>query len=228
MIQVISSLWKGLQLLKTPALRPFVLMPLLINFVLYSAAFMLGYFYLNHLVMQMIPDTLHWLTWLIYPLFFVSFCVIGFFTFSMLANLIAAPFYAKLAAKTLDVMGFSLLSAVEPSAIQIWKAELTRLRYSLTHTLPLLILFVIPVVNVIAPIIWLLFSAWCVALEYFGYPLENRGMLFPEQKQTLKTMRVDAVIFGSIILVGQTIPIINIFISPTAVIAATLHIQKQN
>ena len=227
MIQVISSLWKGLQLLKTPALRPFVLIPLLINFVLYGVALVLGYFYLNHLIVQMIPDTLHWLTWLIYPLFFISFCMIGFFTFSMLANLIAAPFYAKLAAKTLVVIGVPSLFVVEASAMQIWKAELNRLRYSLTHTLPLLILFVIPVVNLIAPIIWLLFSAWCVALEYFGYPLENRGMLFPEQKQKLKTMRVDAVIFGSIVLVGQTLPIINIFISPTAVIAATLQVSNK-
>lgn len=227
MIGVLSDFGKGFKLLTTPALRPFVLMPLLINFVLYSVALVLGYFYLNHFVAQMIPDWLHWLTWLIYPLFFVSFCVIGFFTFSMLANLIAAPFYAKLSAQTLVVIDAPRLSTIEPSAIQVWKAELNRLLYSLTRTLPLLILFVIPVVNVIAPLIWLVFSAWGVALEYFGYPLENRGILFPEQKQQLKTMRFEAVIFGSLVILGQSLPIFNILISPAAVIAATLHVQKK-
>lgn len=108
------------------------------------------------------------------------------FTFSLLANLIAAPFYAKLAAKTLVVINAPQLLTIELSAIQIWRAELNRLRYSLTHTLPLLVLFVIPVVNLIAPLLWLGFSAWCVALEYFAFPLENRGILFPNQKELLK------------------------------------------
>lgn len=155
MISAVSYLWQGLKLLTSPALRPFVLMPLLINLVLYSVALGLGFLYLNHLVEQLIPLWLHWLTWLIYPLFFVSFCFIGFFTFSLLANLIAAPFYAKLAAKTLEVIDAPRLSNVEPSAKQVWQAELKRLRYSMTHTLPLLILFVIPVVNLIAPLLWL-------------------------------------------------------------------------
>jgi CysZ protein len=226
MIRVLSDFYSGFKLLKTPELRPFVLMPLLINFVFYSVAIVLGYFYLNHVIAQLIPDSLHWLTWLIYPLFFVSFCVMGFFSFSMLANLIAAPFYAKLAAKTLIVIDAPTLTVVQPSALQVWKAELQRLRYSLTRTLPLLILFVIPVVNVIAPLIWLVFSAWCVAVEYFGYPLENQGVLFPEQKQQLKTMRFDAVLFGGIVILGQSLPIFNVLISPTAVIAATLRVQS--
>ena len=228
MIRVMSDFCNALKLLTTPALRPFVLMPLLINFVLYSAALVLGYFYLNQLIAQMIPDWLHFLTWVIYPLFFVSFCVMGFFTFSMLANLIAAPFYAKLAAKTVVVIDAPQLTAIEPSALQVWSAELQRLRYSLTRTLPLLILFVIPVVNVIAPLIWFVFSAWGVTVEYFGYPLENRGVLFPQQKQQLKMMRFDAVMFGGIVIIGQSLPILNILISPTAVIAATLQIHAKN
>ncbi|MDD5215281.1 MAG: EI24 domain-containing protein, partial [Methylococcales bacterium] len=142
MISAVSSLLKGFKLLATPALRPFVLIPIFINVVLYSVALVLGYFYLNHFVAQMIPDSLHWLTWLIYPLFFISFCFVGFFTFSLLANLIAAPFYAKLAAKTLDVIGVPNFGRVEPNAKEVWLAELQRLRYSLSHTLPLLILFV--------------------------------------------------------------------------------------
>lgn len=226
MISVVSSLLKGFKLLTTPALRPFVLIPLFINLVLYSMALVLGYFYLNHLVAQMIPDTLHWLTWLIYPLFFISFCFIGFFTFSLLANLIAAPFYAKLAAKTLEVIGVSNFERVEPSVKKVWLAELQRLRYSLTHTLPLLILFVIPVVNLIAPILWFGFSAWCVALEFFGYAQENRGVLFPEQQTQLKAMKFHALSFGSLVTLGQSLPIINIVIAPVAVIAATLHIHS--
>jgi CysZ protein len=211
MITAVSYLWQGLKLLTSPTLRPFVLMPLLINLVLYSVALGLGFLYLNHLVEQLIPLWLHWLTWLIYPLFFTSFCFIGFFTFSLLANLIAAP----------------RLSIVEPSAKQVWQAELKRLRYSMTHTLPLLILFVIPVMNLIAPLLWLGFSAWYVALEYFAYPQENRGVLFPEQQAHLKTMKLSALSFGGLVTIGQALPIINIVIAPVAVIAATLHVHAR-
>lgn len=227
MIHVASYLWKGLKLLTTPALRPFVLIPLLVNVVLYSAALFLGYLYLNHFVAQMIPAWLHFLTWLIYPLFFVSFCFIGFFTFSLLANLIAAPFYAKLAAKTLVVIDTQHFQLFEPSVMQVWKAELNRLRYSLTHTLPLLILFLIPVVNLIAPLLWFGFSAWCVALEYFAFPLENRGILFPQQKEQLIKMKFQALSFGGLVTLGQSLPFINIIVAPVAIIAATLYTQDK-
>jgi CysZ protein len=226
MISAASSLFQGLKLLTNSAIRPFVLIPIFINVILYSTAFVLGYFYLNHLVTQMIPDWLHWLTWLIYPLFFISFCVIGFFTFSLLANLIAAPFYAKLAAKTLAVIGTPISETAEPSAKEVWFAEWQRLRYSLSHTLPLLILFLIPVVNLIAPILWFGFSAWCVALEFFGYPQENRGVLFPEQQTQLKSMKLHALSFGGLVTLGQSLPILNIVIAPAAVISATLHLHN--
>jgi CysZ protein len=227
MINAASYLWQGLKLLTTPALRPFILMPLAINLILYGVALVLGFLYLNNLVEHMIPLWLFWLKWLIYPLFFTSFCVIGFFTFSLLANLIAAPFYAKLAAKTLVVINAPTLATYEPSALQVWQAELKRLGYSLTRTLPLLLLFLIPVVNLIAPILWLLFSAWCVALEYFAFPQENRGVLFPQQKEQLKKMRFSALSFGGLVTLGLSIPLINIVIAPVAVIAATLYSQAR-
>jgi CysZ protein len=226
MISAASSLFQGAKLLTRTELRPFVLMPIFINVILYSVALILGYFYLNHLVAKLIPDWLHFLTWLIYPLFFISFCVIGFFTFSLLANLIAAPFYAKLAAKTLVVIGAPVSEIAAQSAKAVWIAELKRLRYSLTHTLPLLILFVIPMVNLIAPVLWFGFSAWCVALEFFGYAQENRGVLFMQQQTQLKTMKLHALSFGGLVTLGQSLPILNIVIAPAAVIAATLHLHN--
>jgi uncharacterized protein involved in cysteine biosynthesis len=46
MIEITGYLWKALQLIKTPALRPFIVIPFLINIVLYTVAFFLGYLYL--------------------------------------------------------------------------------------------------------------------------------------------------------------------------------------
>ena len=91
----------------------------------------------------------------------------------------------------------------------------------------MLILFLIPVVNLIAPLLWFAFSAWCVALEYFAFPLENRGVLFLQQKAQLEGMRLTALSFGGLVTLGQSLPIINIVIAPVAVIAATLYTQAR-
>ncbi|MDD1605450.1 MAG: sulfate transporter CysZ, partial [Methylococcaceae bacterium] len=60
-------LFKGLKLLTNPKLRAFILIPILINIVLYSVALALGYYYVDELITQAIPDWLHWLSWILWP-----------------------------------------------------------------------------------------------------------------------------------------------------------------
>ncbi|MCK5926099.1 MAG: EI24 domain-containing protein, partial [Methylococcales bacterium] len=74
-----------------------------------------------------------------------------------------------------------------------------------------------------APILWILWGAWGMGLEYLAYPLANRGLLFSEQKKLAKTVRFGMLTFGSITILGLTIPFINILVSPIAVIAITIY-----
>ena len=98
----LAHLREGFRLILRPGLRLFVLLPLLINLLLFSAAF---YWLLNQLerlsawIDSGLPDWLSWLTWLIWPLAILGI-LIGFgFVFGMLANWIAAPFNGLLAEK---------------------------------------------------------------------------------------------------------------------------------
>ncbi|MDP3331577.1 MAG: EI24 domain-containing protein, partial [Methylococcaceae bacterium] len=93
----VGFLLKGLKLISHPTLRTFIIIPILINVVLYSVVLALGYYYVDELITQAIPDWLHWLNWILWPLFFISFFVLSFFSFTVLANLIASPFYGLLA-----------------------------------------------------------------------------------------------------------------------------------
>lgn len=216
-------LLKGLKLSFSPELRKFIIIPILINIVLYSAAFVLGYFYVEDLINQFIPGWLQWLRWILWPLFFISFFIAGFFTFTVLANLIAAPFYGRLSTKTLALIrGQTVVSAEQPMA-KVIGAELIRVGYFSTRALPLLLLSVIPGLNVLAPVLWALFGAWGMVLEYMAYPLENEGLLFSEQKQLLKSVRLGAISFGGLAVLGLTIPVINIIVAPAAVIGATIY-----
>jgi CysZ protein len=225
-VLAIGFLMKGLNLLSSPELRKFIIIPILINVVLYSAALTLGYFYISDLIDQFIPGWLQWLSWVLWPLFFISFFIAGFFTFTVLANLIAAPFYGKLSAKTLAmVSGQALASAEQPLPKVLW-AELKRIGYLGTRALPLLILSVIPGINVLAPLLWALFGAWGMALEYLAYPLENQGVLFSEQKELVKSVRLGALSFGGLAVLGLTVPVLNIIVAPAAVIGATLYFNE--
>ncbi len=225
-VLAIGFLFKGLKLLTSPELRKFIIIPMLINVVLYSAALTLGYFYISDLINQFIPSWLQWLSWILWPLFFVSFFIAGFFTFSVVANLLAAPFYGKLSAKTLAMVEGKSLETVEQSLAKVLVAESKRIGYLATRALPLLILSIIPGLNVIAPFLWALFGAWGMALEYLAYPLENEGVLFSEQKILVSSVRFGALSFGGLAVLGLTIPVLNIIVAPAAVIGATLYFKE--
>lgn len=222
----VGYLFKGLRLLTRTELRKFIIIPVLINIVLYSAALWLGYYYVSDLINQFIPGWLQWLRWILWPLFFISFFIAGFFTFTVLANLLAAPFYGKLSAKTLAIITGQAITSAEAPVTKVIFAELKRAGYLGSRALPLLILSIIPGINVIAPILWALFGAWGMSLEYMAYPLENEGVLFSEQKQLAKNIRLGALSFGGAAAFGLAIPVLNIIVAPAAVIGATIYVHE--
>ena len=214
---------KGLKLLLSPELRKFIIIPLLINGLLYSFALGLSYFYISDLIDQFIPGWLHWLSWILWPLFFISFFMMGSFTFTLLANLFAAPFYGRLSERTQLMITGQPAKAIEQPLTKVLFTETKRIAHLATRALPLLVLSIIPGLNVLAPLLWALFGAWGMAQEYFAYPLENHGALFSEQKELLKSIRWGALSFGGLAILGLAIPIVNIIVAPAAVVGATLY-----
>lgn len=224
-IVAIGYVNQGLKMILRPELRRFLWAPVLINVVLYSSALIIGYYYINEWLVDFIPRWLQWLSWILWPLYFVSFFIIVFFTFTVIANMMAAPFYGKLAAKTFALIEGNANAVIEPPIAKMMLAEIRRAGYFALRSLPILLLFLIPVVNLAAPFAWALFGAWAMALEYLAYPLENQGLLFSEQKQWLKSIRLGALGFGGATMLGLTVPILNLVIAPAAVIGATLYVR---
>ena len=95
-----------------------------------------------------------------------------FYTFTVLANIIAAPFNGLLAARVEKLAAPSSVPPRPPAELT-WQElalsplrELSKLLYFIGWAIPLLILSFVPVVNMAAPVLWMLFSAWMLALEY--------------------------------------------------------------
>ena len=220
---------QGLRLLNAPGIRPFVWVPLLINILVFSLLVWLGIHQFERLLDWLLPESswLSYLRWLVWPLFAVSAVLVVFYTFTVIANLIAAPFNGLLAEK---VEGY--LSGAAPASGGDWKAlvkdilpsiasELRKLSYFLLRAIPLLILFLIPGVNLVAPVLWLLFNAWYMALEYADFPMGNHGLKFGDQHTRMKKIRLTGLGFGGALTLLMLVPVLNFFAMPAAVAGAT-------
>ncbi len=85
---------RGFSLIRQPGIRTFVLIPLLVNFVLFAGAFYALLLQLDGLfawLHQQIPSWLSWLDYLLWPIALITILVVFSFIFSSVINWIAAP-----------------------------------------------------------------------------------------------------------------------------------------
>ncbi|MFO7603523.1 MAG: sulfate transporter CysZ [Gammaproteobacteria bacterium] len=227
-------LLKGFALLGKPGIKRYVMIPLLINILLFTALVWLlsdqfGLF-IDWLTPSL-PDWLAWLTWLLWVVFALVALLLIFFSFSVIANLVGAPFNSYLAAAVEQYLsgtkpaGGNLSLPVE--IIKSVKSETNKILYALLWLIPLLIISIIPGINIIAPVLWAWFGAWILAIEYADYPLGNYGLGFSEVKAKLKQHRWLALGFGGAVTLATLIPLVNLLVMPTAVAGATrMRLEK--
>ncbi|MEH6471392.1 MAG: sulfate transporter CysZ [Halopseudomonas sp.] len=218
---------RGVQLLGEPGLRQFVILPLLINSVLFSIAIYLLSQYFSDWVgywLGMIPDWLGFLEWLLWPLFALIVMIGVYFSFALFANFIAAPFNGLLAERveqrlrgiTVTDDGWKGLVASIPRTLL---RETSKWLYYLPRLVLLVLLLFVPVIG---PILWFLFGAWMMAIQFCDYPMDNNRVKFGEMKRLLKQQRLSSLGFGALVSLAMLVPVLNLLIMPAAVIGATL------
>ena len=221
--------FEGLRLIRQPGLRRYVAVPLLVSVVFFSAAIMGLVYWLEALIewlLGYLPDWLSWLQFLLWPVFFLLCVLLIFYSFSIITNLIAAPFNGMLAeavekyltGQPIETGGWKALARdIVPSLV----SELRKLLYFLLRALPLGLLFLIPGVNLAAPFLWALFSAWMLVIEYVDYPMANHLLHFSEQRRRLRQRRLLSLGFGGSSLLLTMIPVLNFLAMPASVAGAT-------
>ncbi len=226
-----NYLLRGAAMLPQPGLRRFVLVPLIVNVLLFIGAIWLLVNQFSVLIdywMGFIPDWLDFLYWLFWPLFALLVLVGVYYGFSIVANLIAAPFNGFLSEKVENRLrgepvtdeGWGEVLAMIPRSLQ---RELHKLAYYLPRFLLILVLTFIPGVNLLAPLLWFLFGAWMMSIQYCDYPMDNNKVSFNQMRQLMKAKRVTSVGFGAMVQLGMLVPVLNLFVMPAAVIGATLY-----
>ncbi|ELX8379543.1 sulfate transporter CysZ [Providencia vermicola] len=222
---------QGWRLVTRPGIKRFVILPLLANIILLGGAFWWLYSKLGGWIDQImgyVPSWLQWLDYLIWPIAVISILLIFTYFFSTVANIIAAPFNGWLAEKLeSELTGIPApdggIIDVAKDVPRMVKREFVRIGYYLPRAIGLLILFFIPGIGqTVAPVLWFLFGAWMMSIQYCDYPFDNHRVSFNDMKQALAKDRMNNIQFGGAVSVLMMIPIVNLLIMPVAVCGATL------
>ena len=233
-----TCLGRGLKIIRQPGVRRYVIMPLLINILLFGGLIWVGYAQFSPLVesaMSYVPGFLDFLRWIVWLLITVLTAIIVFFTFTPIANIVAAPFNALLAEK-IEIK----LTGKEPGSSNSFikmmhdsvLSQLRKLVYILLWSAALLLVSIIPLINFLAPLLWVIFGSWLISLEYLDYPMGNHDLSFAREKQILSRRRGLSLGFGGSVMVLTSIPLLNFIVMPVSVAGATVlwveHLDRVN
>lgn len=221
----------GFSLINRRGLRRYAIIPLLINIVVFTGLVFLVKDQAAALLHSWIPTGDSWwigivrtLIWLILG---TALALVIFFSFTIVANLIGAPFNGPLAEAVerhlvrndsqISTTFAQMLTEIPTTMI----SELHKLLYFALWAIPTLILFFIPGINIFAALVWGLLSAWMLALEYLDYPMSNHQHRFREVRQRLRRQRAMGLGFGGMVMLAICIPFVNLIVMPVAVAGAT-------
>lgn len=223
----VSYFLSGFELITTKGLKRFVFIPLIVNLILFSIAFYWLYLQIDGLMVELasyIPDFLSWLTFIIQPILLIGVLTSFSYIFSSVTNWLAAPFNGLLAEKVEAYLtGKSLeqqsLTDVLKDLPRTLGREFKKLRYYLPRAIGFILLLLF--IPGIGHVIWFLFTAWMMAIQYCDYRFDNHKIDFDEMKYQLNQRKGLSYSFGMITTVFSMLPIVNLVVMPVAICGAT-------
>jgi CysZ protein len=228
-----AYLTQGAGFLLQSGMKRFVLIPFVANCIVFI---ILTLWLINHFASiqagfaGLFPDW-GWLSYIVAFLsgifIFIVLLIYGY-SFTVLTNIIAAPFYGRLAEKLEERITGKAVPAESISSmiLRTLRREMVKLFYFISRGFlvffGLFFLSFIPLLNLFVPLIALLWGTWVMTLQYIDYPADNHQLPFYTLRNRLKSQRFSSIGFGGTIMVCSMIPVVNIVIMPIAVAGGTL------
>lgn len=231
LLQGADYVMRGVRLLPHPRLRLFVLIPLLVNILIFGTLIGVGLSYLIDFVdrwLAWIPEWLSFIEWILWPLIGLAVSLMTGYLFTAVALIIASPFNSLLAEKAEELITGEPVDSLEglgAALMEVPRAilrEISKLLYYLPMALFVLIATFIPVLNAVSPLLWFLLGAWMMSLQFLDYPMDNHRLSFNDVKEAARERRLSSMGFGGLVALCTGIPVVNFFIVPAAVVGATL------
>lgn len=218
---------KGFELIRQPGIRRFVFIPLTVNLVLFSFAF---YYMLAELDSYMMTieswlgDSFAWMSYFLWPLAIIFTLIIFSFIFSSVANWLAAPFNGLLSEKveallTNQPLDDGSMASIIKDIPRTLSRELSKLAYYLPRAIGFFILYWL--LPVFGQVLWFLFLAWMMAVQYKDYPFDNHRIAFNDMRRILNQRKGLSYSFGITTAIFSMVPLVNLVIMPVAICGAT-------
>ncbi len=224
----IRAFGEGFRLAWHPQLRAYVWLPVLVSLLVCGTGLYFALGYLLDAGERMIAGLPGWLAWLdvlLAPLLYVLGVLLGAWLFGLLAVLVSSPFLGPFSL-ALERLRFG---TAPTSDTGVWHElagsigrEARKLLYHLPRLLLVFLITLVPGINLASPLIWLLFGAWTLAVQFADYPAENRQQPFQATLDRLKANRGAALGFGLCATGALAIPLVNFLLIPAAVAGGTL------
>ena len=223
-----GAFFDGASIVRRERLLRYVWLPALASLLIVTAGLTLVFGYVedaSRWLNETLPAWLDFLDWLFTPLLYVVGVLVGAWLFGFLAIVVASPFMGDLARRVERASGLpegDLELAAWPSIRRTLGREGRKLAYQLPRLILVFLVTLIPVINALSPIVWLIFGAWMMAVQFSDFPAENRGETFEATLVRLRGARAAALGFGGCVTLALAIPLVNFIVIPVAVAGGTL------
>lgn len=223
---------QGIACINKPGLRRYFVIPLMLNILVFGLLTYFGFSFFQDALGRLLPegdaiwvDIANVLAIVIFtPVLLIAVYLVA----SILANFIASPFNDLLSEQVEKIAGAA--SQPDKSFMQVLAGmgpvlagEIRKYIYFGLFYIPIGIITFIPPINVlVAPVAWVVFGAWMLALEYLAFPMQNHQLPFSQVRAFARKNRMRTMGFGLIVLLATLIPLVNFIVIPAAVAGATL------
>lgn len=227
------SLWSAFRFVVTnPSLYKYVAIPFIINVVVFSAAIYWGYDLFANLAGQYFSaqDPWYWQILAAVVKFTAALItlVVVFFAFTVVGNLIAAPFNDVLSERTERLMTGNHIDepfSLAQFAKDMWRVMLDEVRkmsiFVVLMVVALLFNFLPGVGSLIYAVLSVGLTLYFLIIEYTGYVFGRKHLGFKDQRKFIAQNRLGALGFAVAVMCMLFIPFVQFLTIPIAVVAAT-------
>ena len=207
--------------------RRFIWLPALVSLLIVGAGLWFALSYVDELTAYF--NSFSWwpefLDYIVEPLLYLLSVLMGAWLFGFIAVVLGSPFYSALNAHLDPVPDAKEVAWYQ----QIWptlKRELVKAKYVVPRLLGLFIVGFIPGLNLLAPVLWLLYGGWLMAVQFSDLSFENRNLSFDETLATLRGYRTMTIGVGAGLTLAMSIPLLNFIVGPIGVVATSHLVRK--
>lgn len=234
---VLDILSEGFSLALSKECRAYIIFPIIANIViLFTLSYLTIHYVINDFITWIdssLPSFLSFLSSIVFFIAVVFLILICSYLFSTVATIIASPFYGLLAQKVEEVKtnkkledNMTIAELLLKETPRILKRELQKQWFFLPKALLLLVLALIPLINLIVPLLWVILTSYMAWLQYCDYSYDNHKITFKDMKKDLNYAFVPTLSLGFLTYMGLNVIILNILIPPVAVCSGTLFYLK--